>query len=174
MCRYNLHETYRHIPRVRASSSSGRPIDEPRRIADGNCSNPGRSAGGSLYRWKAQAQRPQGLSAHPHPGRPVRLSPAQEAPLVALLKKGATAHGWSNNLWTAVRVTEIIQRHFGLSYHPEHVRKIVKQRLGWTSQQIHHRARERDEKKIDAWRDHHIERIQKKSGTAKGPSRLRR
>jgi len=131
-------------------------------------------ARGSLYRWKAQAQRPQGLSAHPHPGRPVRLSPAQEAQLVALLKKGATAHGWSNNLWTAVRVTEIIQRHFGLSYHPEHVRKIVKQRLGWTSQQIHHRARERDEKKIDAWRDHHIERIQKKSGTAKGPSRLRR
>ena len=45
MCRYNLHEIYRHIPRVRASSSSGRPIDGPRRIADGNCPNPGRSAG---------------------------------------------------------------------------------------------------------------------------------
>ena len=45
MWRYNLHETYRHIPRVRASSSSGRPIDGPRRIADGNCPNSGRGAG---------------------------------------------------------------------------------------------------------------------------------
>ena len=173
MCRYNLHETYRHIPRVRASSSSGRPIDGPRRIADGNCPNSGRSAGLPVS-VESPSTAPRRLNAHPHPGRPVRLSPAQEVQLVALLKKGATAYGWSNNLWTAVRVTEMIQRHFGLSYHPEHVRKIVKQRLGWTSQQIHHRARERDEKKIDAWRDHHIERIQKKSGTAKGPSRLRR
>ena len=172
MCRYNLHETYRHIPRVRASSSSGRPIDGPRRIADGNCSNPGRSAGlpvsvESPSTAPRRAERPSasGSSRAPESGPESSVS---------RLAQGATAYGWSNNLWTAVRVTEMIQRHFGLSYHPEHVRKIVKQRLGWTSQQIHHRARERDEKKIDAWRDHHIERIQKKSGTAKGPSRLRR
>jgi transposase len=42
---------------------------------------------------------------------------------------GATAHGWPNGLWTAARVAEVIRRHFGLTYPPEHVRKILKRRL---------------------------------------------
>ena len=172
MCRYNLHETYRHIPRVRASSSSGRPIDGPRRIADGNCPNPGRSTGlpvsvESPSTAPRRAERPSasGSSRAPESGPGSSVSRlAQERRYGAWVVQQPVDGG----------AREMIQRHFGLSYHPEHVRKIVKQRLGWTSQQIHHRARERNEKKIDAWRDHHIERIQKKSGTAKGPSRLRR
>ena len=48
--------------------------------------------------------------------------------------KGANAHGWHNELWTAARVARLIDRHFDISYHPERVRKILKQRLGWTNQ----------------------------------------
>ena len=49
--------------------------------------------------------------------------PAEEA------LQGATAHGWPNALWTANRVAEVIRRRFGVSFHPEHVRKICKRRL---------------------------------------------
>src|SRR5262249_32073012 len=67
--------------------------------------------------------------ALPPPGPTPRLSDAQLAQLDGLLRQGATAHGWANELWTAPRVTEVIRRHFGVSFHPEHVRKILKRRL---------------------------------------------
>jgi len=48
-------------------------------------------------------------------------------------------------LWTAARVAQLIERHFQVRFHPEHVRKIRKHRLAWTSQKPQRRARERDE-----------------------------
>jgi len=87
-------------------------------------------ARGSLYRWhKAARTGPAGLAAKPHPGPTPRLSDDQLSELEAQLLKGATAHGWPNDLWTANRVTEVIRRHFGLNFHPEHVRKVLKHRL---------------------------------------------
>ena len=86
-------------------------------------------ARGSLYRWRAARSRPGGLAAKRHPGPTPRLDDAQLAELEKLLLQGATAHGWPNELWTARRVAEVIRRHFGASFHPEHARKIVKRRL---------------------------------------------
>ena len=84
----------------------------------------------SLYRWRqAERSRPDGLAAQPHPGPTPRLSDTHLAELERLLLRGATAHGWANDLWTAPRVAEVIRRHFGVAYHPEHVRKILKRRL---------------------------------------------
>ena len=84
----------------------------------------------SLYRWQQAARsRRDGLAARPHPGPRPRLSDGQLAELDGLLRQGATAHGWANELWTAPRVAEVIRRHFGIAYHPEHVRKILKRRL---------------------------------------------
>ena len=84
----------------------------------------------SLYRWRqASRSHPDGLAAKPHPGPMPRLSDAQLAELERLLLQGAAAHGWANELWTAPRVTEVIRRRFGVGFHPEHVRKILKRRL---------------------------------------------
>jgi transposase len=84
----------------------------------------------SLYRWRQAARaRPDGLAARPHPGPTPQLSDAQLTELEDLLLDGATAHGWPNELWTAKRVAEVIRRHFGITYHPEHVRKLLKRRL---------------------------------------------
>src|SRR6516165_7790320 len=88
----------------------------------------------SVHRWaRLAAAAPDGLSAKSAPGPTPRLSEAQLRQLEALLLNGARAYGWPNQLWTASRVAALIADHFGITYHPEHVRKVLKRRLGWTS-----------------------------------------
>jgi transposase len=105
----------------------------------------------TLYRWKRQAGRPGGLAAKPHPGPPPRLSDDQLRELDGLLRQGAKAHGWHNQLWTAARVALLIRRRFGVALHPDHVRRFLRARLGWTSQKPQRQARERDEEEIARW-----------------------
>jgi transposase len=103
----------------------------------------------SVYTWvKLARQTPEKLAAKPHTGPKPRLSAEQLSELEALLLKGAKAHGWRTELWTAQRVAQLIERHFGIRFHPEHVRKILKRRLHWTSQKPQRKARERDEAAI--------------------------
>jgi transposase len=114
----------------------------------------------SLYRWQKQASAgPDALAAKPHKGPTPRLSDAQLADLEKLLKQGAKAHGWANQLWTAERVKVLILRHFGLSFHAEHVRKILKRRLRWSSQKPQTKARERNDKEAERWLGDEFPRI---------------
>jgi transposase len=104
----------------------------------------------SVYTWVKRAKQSVGaLAAKPHPGPRPRLSDAQLKELEALLLKGAKAHGWRTELWTAARAAELIERHFTVRFHPEHVRKVLKRRLKWTSQKPQRKAKERDEAAID-------------------------
>ena len=104
----------------------------------------------SVYTWlKWQREAPAELVAKPHPGRTPGLNSNQLDQLKQLLLEGAKAYGWRTQLWTAARVAEMIRRHFGISYHPEHVRKIVKFRLHWSSQKPQKKAKERDPIAID-------------------------
>ena len=104
----------------------------------------------SVYTWlKLAREDPGKLAAKPHPGRTPRLSDADRNQLEALLLQGAKAHGWRTELWTAARVADLIERHFKVNFHPEHVRKILKRKLGWTSQKPQRKAKERDEVAID-------------------------
>jgi len=117
----------------------------------------------SLYRWRAMARtKPDGLKAIPASGRPRELSDDQLAELDALLRQGAKAHGWPNELWTSKRVAALIDRHFGVRYHEGHVRKLMKQRLNWSSQKPECRARERDEAEIERWQREEFPRIKKR------------
>jgi transposase len=113
----------------------------------------------SVHRWRRLARHAAGLGAKPHPGPTPRLDDAQLAQLEQLLQQGAKHHGWPNQLWTAGRVATLIRRHFGLSYHPEHVRKILKRRLRWTSQKPQRRAKEQNDKEVERWRDDDFRRI---------------
>jgi transposase len=114
----------------------------------------------SLYRWqKAARSHADGLAAKSHPGPTPRLNDAQLAQLEGLLRQGASAHGWANELWTAPRVADVIRRHFGVSFHPEHVRKILKRRLHWSSQKPQVKAKERNEEEILRWLDQEFPRI---------------
>jgi transposase len=43
-------------------------------------------------------------------------------------------HGWLNDLWTGSRVAVLIERHFGVQFHPQRVCGILHERLKWSSQ----------------------------------------
>jgi transposase len=101
--------------------------------------------------WVRRSRTPGGLDAKPQPGPTPGLTAADLLRLEDLLTKGAKAHGWANDLWTAARVARLIERHFGRRYHPEHVRKVLTRRLGWTSQKPRRKARERDDKEVARW-----------------------
>jgi transposase len=114
----------------------------------------------SLYRWRKMAERGSaGLAAKTQPGPTPRLDDDQLRQLEALLRQGADAHGWPNRLWTAARVTQLIRRHFGVTFHPDHVGRFLRQRLGWTPQKPRRKARERDEDEIVRWKRVEFPRI---------------
>lgn len=113
----------------------------------------------TVSRWVRAARRPGGRAAKLHPGPTPGLTAADLKRLSELLVQGAKAHGWPNQLWTAARVTRLIGREFDLRYHPEHVRAILKRRLGWTSQKPRRKARERNDKEVARWAGDEFPRI---------------
>src|ERR1044071_9084051 len=113
----------------------------------------------TVARWVRAARQPDGLNAKPQRGPTPGLSDDDLRQLEVLLAQGAKAHGWHNELWTAARVARLIEQHFHINYHPEHVRKILKRRLGWTSQKPRRTARERNDKEVARWLGDEFPRI---------------
>lgn len=113
----------------------------------------------SVHRWRRLARTPVGLDPQPQTGPPPRLSEYHLRKLERFLCQGAHQHGWPNRLWTADRVATLSRRRFGVDYPPEHVRKILKQRLDWTSQKPQLRAREQNDKEVERWLDDEFPRI---------------
>ena len=101
---------------------------------------------GNVNEWGEAA-----LRARPRPGAPLRLGDVQRACLPELLSHGAEVYGFRGDVWTCGRVAKVIDREFGVSYHPAHVSRILKE-LEWTPQKPIERARQRNEALIDSWR----------------------
>jgi transposase len=80
----------------------------------------------SLHRWRRMARHGQGLSAKRSGGAKRRLTDAQLRELEQILLKGAPSHGFPNELWTSARVAQIIQRYFGVKYHKDYVRRLLR------------------------------------------------
>lgn len=95
------------------------------------------------------ARQTDGLAAKPHPGPPPRLSPERHVRLEELPRKGAKAHGWPNELWTCARIRILIERHFGILFHHDHVGRLLRERLNWTPQKPQRRAREQDKTEVE-------------------------
>jgi len=107
----------------------------------------------SVLRWR-NAWRSGGgdaLKAKPASGRPPRLSGAQKSRLVSLLAAGATSQGYRTELWTTLRVAEVIERRLHVRYHRNHVGKLLHQ-LGWSHQKPELRAIERNEDAVESWK----------------------
>ena len=89
-------------------------------------------AASSVMRWRNSWQQggEDALRIRPAPGRPHKLNARQRRQLVAMLQKGAQAHGYTTDEWTAVRIAQLIQRRFHVDYHVGHIGRIMNS-LGW-------------------------------------------
>jgi transposase len=80
-----------------------------------------------------------------------RLSDAQLAAINQALQQGARARGFDSDHWTLDRVTTVIERLTGVAYHPGHVWRLLRRRLGYRLLRPARRAVERDERAIARW-----------------------
>ena len=121
-----------------------------------------RCAAVSVMRWRDTRRRggEKALRVRFSPGRPPKLDITQRRHLVRLLLRGAMSHGFRTNLWTTARIAEVIQREFGVEYHPDHVGRLMHS-LQWSPQKPERRALERDEEAIARWKQRDWPRIKK-------------
>jgi transposase len=100
------------------------------------------------------------LQPKPSAGREAYLSETDRERLLEILERGPVAAGYDSEQWTCPRVCEVIEYHFGVQYHVDHVWRVL-HALGWTCQKPEQRARERTEATIDRWRGQDWPRIKK-------------
>lgn len=110
-----------------------------------------------IYREKGK----EGLAYKKVAKKPARLVAEQKLELVAALRLGAEAFGYTGQVWTQARVGELIERKFGVSYHVDHVGRILKE-CGWTYQKPVSRAGQRDEKLVRQWCNERWPELKKK------------
>lgn len=108
---------------------------------------------GTVSKWLAVADQegPSALLSHPATGHPPKLLDAQMRLIPELLWHGAEAYGFRGNVWTCARIAKVIHRELGVTYHKDHVSRLM-QELGWTPQVPITRAIQRDEAAIEHWR----------------------
>lgn len=106
----------------------------------------------SVHRWLSvfQDRGREGLEAVPAPGRPTKLTAGERESLRRLLLEGATAYGFPTDLWTGPRVLDLIRRRFAVTYHANHISRLLRS-MGFSPQRPERRARERDEEAIRGW-----------------------
>jgi transposase len=119
---------------------------------------------GAVSQWfkKAREQGVQALKHKPRPGAKPKLSKEQLAQLPALLKQGAEAFGFRGQVWTTERVALMIKQHFGVSYHPAHCSRLLRN-LKWSQQKPIEKATQRDEAAIRAWKEQRWHELKKQA-----------
>lgn len=108
---------------------------------------------GAVSQWMRRAREgggPAALERRPPPGRQPKLDRDRLAELPTYLARGPEAYGFVGDVWTTHRVATVLQREFGVRYHPAHVCRLLR-RLGWSPQKPLTRASQRDEAAIGAW-----------------------
>ncbi len=111
--------------------------------------------------WRRDGQR--GLQGAGRAGRKPRLDDAARERVEAALLQGATAWGFSTQLWTLDRVAHVIWKSCGVRYSRPQVWRILGQ-MGWSRQRPERRAKERDEQAIARWVRYRWPRVKKTLG----------
>ena len=119
----------------------------------------------SVRRWVAAHRRggEQGLLTRSSPGRPPKLTLAQEKIVRRWLADGPTGHGFDTELWTAPRLGRLIEEEFGVRMNPRYLSAWLRER-GFTPQKPERVPRERDPEAIAAWLASDWPRIKKRRG----------
>ena len=125
---------------------------------------------GAVSQWikRVHEQGEEGLHARPRLGAPPKLTAAQKELIPEFLSHGAESYGFRGEGWTCGRVAQVIATEFAVSYHKDHVGRLLKE-LDWTPQKPLERAAQRDEKKIAQWRAEVWLALKKKRGAKAAP-----
>ena len=117
----------------------------------------------SFKRWKRAWDDGgvKALAARPHPGPAPKLSAEQKDKLSALMTSGPLAAGYRTDLWTCRRVAEVVRKKFRVTYHADHVGRILHD-LGFSPQEPQRTAREQDPVAVEQWRKKDWPRIKKR------------
>ncbi len=118
----------------------------------------------TVTRWAQQLEAGKSLRRRVAPGRPAKLTRAQQQTLRRWLKRGARAAGFPTERWTLGRIRRVIEREFGVTYHVNSLSDVL-DGLGWSLQQPVAHAQERDEDVIQAWLKQDWPRIKKGATT---------
>ena len=107
----------------------------------------------SVARWAALDRKSgeRALRQAGRAGRKPRLTEPQKTKLEQRLLAGPERLGYDTSLWSSERVAHLIEREFGVRYHPGHVWKLLVS-LGWSCQRPVGRALERNEQAIHHWK----------------------
>jgi transposase len=116
----------------------------------------------SVRRWVAAAREggDDALDAVPHPGAPSKLNGKQERQVLSWFKRMPSEFGFATELWTAPRIASLIREKFGVEYHPRYINEWLTKR-DITPQKPERQARERNQRKISAWRSRTWPRLKK-------------
>jgi transposase len=117
----------------------------------------------SVRRWVAAHRRggEQSLLSRSSPGRPPKLPTIREKIVRRWLAGSPTEHGFETELWTAPRLSRLIEEEFGVRLNPRYLSAWLRDR-GFTPQKPERVPRERDPKVIAAWLESDWPRIKKK------------
>lgn len=118
---------------------------------------------GAISQWikRGREEGRAALRKRKRPGAIPKLTQAQREQIPELLKQGAEAHGFLGDVWTQQRIASLIKREFGVSYHHDHIGRLLRS-LGWSVQKPIERASERNDAAIDHWRQEVWPTIKKK------------
>ena len=104
----------------------------------------------SYWRKRFKLLGENALRHTPRTGRKSRLSTAQLQELRTVLEQSPVEHGFDRLGWTLPMVTLLIQEKFEVSYHRDHVGKILHQ-LGLSAQRPQVRGVKRDDAVVANW-----------------------
>jgi transposase len=118
---------------------------------------------GAVSQWiaRGKAGGVEALRKQPRSGATPKLTHQQRERLPELLRQGAEAFGFVGDVWTQQRIASVIKRVFGVSYHVDHIGRLLRA-IGWSVQKPIERASERNDAAIERWRSEKWPAIKKK------------
>lgn len=109
---------------------------------------------------KVEREGMRGLRKRKAKGGRSKLTREQKQKLKRFLDHGALACGFPTDRWTIQRVCELIEREFGVSYHPNYLNRLL-DKLGFSPQKPLPRAVEQERELVQAWLKRDFPRIKK-------------
>jgi transposase len=110
------------------------------------------------YRNQFLVQGVASLVYHSPPGRPSKLTKTQRQKLAEWIKAGPQAAGYMSGCWNSPMIQDLIQREFGVEYHPHYICTLLKN-MGFSYQKARFVSDHLNEAKRLEWRQTEWPRI---------------